>query len=96
MLDADLTGWLNCNKILLNVSKAETILFRNPRKKIYYDVRLRLSDKDLTFVKETNYLGINLDQHLNWKAQIDKLSKKLGKTNGIISKDILFLRKLAY
>ena len=32
------------------------------------------------------YLGINIDENLNWKQQISDIAIKLNKANGILSK----------
>ena len=78
--------WLCSNKIGLNVSKTETILFRHPKKKMNYDLKLKLHGKRLCLSQKTKYLGINIDQHLSWETQLDAVAKKLRKANGIISK----------
>ena len=33
-----------------------------------------------------NYLGMYIDKYLNWNQHIEELSKKLSRTNGILSK----------
>ena len=32
------------------------------------------------------YLGVNIDENLNWKQQISDIASKLNKANGILSK----------
>ena len=78
--------WLNSNKIKLNVDKTEIILFRHPTKKVEYDLKIKLQGKRLRFSRSTRYLGIEIDQHLDWKQHQNNLAKKLRKANGIISK----------
>ena len=63
--------WLCSNKFGLNVSKTETILFRHPKKKMNYDLKLKLHGKRLCFSQKTKYLGVHIDQHLSWKTQLD-------------------------
>ena len=41
----NLTNWLNANKISLNVSKTELILFKPRMKKLDFDLKLRLNSK---------------------------------------------------
>ena len=78
--------WLCANKISLNVSKTEVLLFRNIHKSINHNVGLKLNGKILNFSDSVKYLGVYLDSHLSWKTHFEMLSKKLGKTNGLISK----------
>ena len=43
------------------------------------------------FTSQTQYLGINIDENLNWKQQISDIPIKLKKENGILSKLIHFI-----
>lgn len=81
-----LLNWLNANKIGLNVDKTEVVLFREQRKKINYDVRLKLNGKRLFFTEDVRYLGVQIDQHLTWDSYLKSLAKKLRRANGSISK----------
>lgn len=81
-----LSHWLNANKIALNVTKTETILFRKPNQSINYDLKIKLRGKKLFFVDETIYLGVVLDKHLSWQKHINKICTKLIAANGAISK----------
>ena len=45
VVSSDLTNWLNANKISLNVSKTELILFKPRMKKLDFDLKLRLNSK---------------------------------------------------
>ena len=81
-----LSHWLHANKIAVNVTKTETILFRDPHKKFEYNVKLKLQGKLLKFTNQTKYLGVYIDENLNWKYQIDKLAMKLRQANGVLSK----------
>ena len=76
--------WLNSNKIKLNVEKTEIILFWHPTKKV--DDYLKIKLQGLRFSRSTRYLGIEIDQHLDWKQHQNNLAKKLRKENGIIEK----------
>jgi hypothetical protein len=78
--------WLNANKISLNVSKTDVILFRHKNKQINYDVRLKLNGNKLFFSPFVKYLGVLLDPHLSWKFHTSDLAAKLRRTNGAISK----------
>ena len=45
-----LVHWLHTNKIGLNVDKTEAILFRSAKKKVDYDLKLKLNGKKLQLV----------------------------------------------
>ena len=56
----NLTNWLNANKISLNVSKNELILFKPKMKKLDFDLKLRLNGKRIYPTKSVKYLGIKI------------------------------------
>ena len=75
--------WL---KISLNCDKTEMIIFRHPNKKINYDVKIKINGKKLQMSPYVKYLGIYLDEHLNWSHHTDILSAKLARANGMLAK----------
>ena len=81
-----LVSWLNANKISLNASKTEFVIFRSPWKRMDCIPRLKLFGKILTPSKSVKYLGVHLDEHLNWKVHTGVVAAKLRKANGAISK----------
>ena len=60
----NLPNWLNANKISLNVSKTELILFKPKIRKLDLDLKLRIYGKRLYPIKSVKYLGIKIDEHL--------------------------------
>ena len=61
-----LCSWLKANKISLNASKTELLLFRHPNKKLNYDLKIKIDGKKITPSDSVKYLGITIDCHLNW------------------------------
>ena len=78
----NLTNWLNANKICLNVSKTEVVLFKSSRKLTDVPLKLKLNGKRLYPTNSVKYLGINIDENLTWKQQISDKAQ----ANGILSK----------
>ncbi len=37
-------------------------------------------------VGDFNFLGLTINEHLNWKGHIDKLANKISKTMGVLNK----------
>ena len=81
-----LVDWLNANLISLNAGKTEFVIFRSKRKKIDYDIKLKLNGKRLFPSPFIKYLGLMIDENLSWNQHIDELSKKLNRANGMLSK----------
>ena len=88
-LDKDLKEllfWLNANKIVLNVAKTEVIFFKTKHKPCNIDLRLKLCRKRLYKTKYLRYLGINIDENLNWKIHMHDLASKLNRANAVLAK----------
>jgi hypothetical protein len=81
-----LCNWLKANKISLNCSKTELIIFRHPNKQINYNLKIKINGKKLMPSKFVKYLGIYIDPHLNWSHQVDSLSIKLSRAAGMLAK----------
>jgi hypothetical protein len=78
--------WLCANKLLLNVDKSNYVIFHPPQKKLNTNLQLIMYDKILGRENCIKYLGIFIDSNLNWKPQIDYITKKIKRNVGILSK----------
>ena len=82
----NLTNWLNANKISLNVSKAELILFKPKIRKLDFDLKLKLNSKRLYPTKSLKYLVIKIGENLNWIDHINDIAIKLNRANNMLFK----------
>lgn len=68
--------WLNVNKLKLNTKKIEYMIIS--KKKIATQTNVvKIGDDLISRVENVKYLGITIDEHLNFNKQMDILSKKL-------------------
>ena len=81
-----LTTWLNANKISLNAKKTEFIIFRTKSKSLYSSCHLKLQGTRIYPSKSVKYLGVHLDEHLDWKIHVSIVAKELQRANGALSK----------
>ena len=81
-----LVSWLKSNKISLNASKTEMLIFRHPNKIINYDLKIKMDGRRLYPSKYVKYLGILIDPHLNWSYNTELLAPKLNRAIGMLSK----------
>ena len=81
-----LYDWLCANRLSLNEGKTEFIVFRPPRRSPNLRITLKLHHTKLYESSKIKYLGIILDNKLNWKPHITELSKKLGRAVGLLYK----------
>ena len=59
--------WLLSNKLSLNVRKLNFIIFRPEKKKPPRKIKLEINCDPIEELESTKYLGVILDQNLNWK-----------------------------
>ena len=73
-------NWYNNNKLVVNAKKSNTLLVVSDKKPKTDDRELliTLNDTPLEQVDKCNYLGIQIDKHLKWEDQINKLCRGLG------------------
>ena len=95
----NVSNWMRINKLSLNVSKSEYMVIGHRRQlnKIGNDLPdLVLNNEVIKRLDKTRYLGINIDESLNWKEQYKAIQNKL--KGGLSSlrklKNILPQRKL--
>ena len=79
--------WLKANKLSLNADKSKLLIFHSKQRNIDFDnLVIKLDDFILKPSDYVKYLGIFIDKNLSWDFQIQQLSVKLSRANGIISK----------
>ena len=69
-----MSNWLNTNKISLNVSKTESIMFKPRTNKVDFDLKLKLNGKTLYSAKSVKYLGVKVDQSFTWNEHINDVA----------------------
>ena len=82
---ASLLEWLNANRLTLNVEKTFYMLFH--RKRIKTDnLKLIIGQSMLKQTSQCKYLGLIIDNKLNWAAHIAHVKSKISKCVGILIK----------
>ena len=82
----NIAEWLRANRIALNTDKTRTVLFRAPRKPLTRKMNFRISGQRIKVKTCAKYLGIIIDEFLNWKSHFNVLRTKLGRSIGLVSK----------
>ena len=80
-----ISNWLKANKLSLNAKKTKFMIFHMPQKKIEYPV-LQIDGAYIECVNDFNFLGITINNHLNWQSHTNKIANKISKTIGILNK----------
>ena len=67
------------------MKKTELVIFKHQRKKLDSPIKIKLSRKRLYPSKSVKYLGIKIDENLNWKQHIHDIAIKLNRANALLS-----------
>ena len=81
-----LNSWFAVNKISLNVSKTNYMIFGNKKIDKYMNIRVGINGISIDRVYNITFLGVTIDDKLNWKEHIKMIQSKLSKTTAIIYK----------
>ncbi len=75
-----LVDWFRANKLTLNLGKTNFILFK-PKSQTQNDIQITLSLGDVEIKRETvtKFLGMLLDEHLNFDSHVKHICSKLAK-----------------
>ena len=93
--------WLCVNKLSLNIPKTKFMLFHHRQRGIDNMIpTLKINNHEIERVKEFNFLGITIDENMNWNMHIQKIANKISRNLGCLNRLKRFLplctRKLLY
>ena len=77
----NMNEWFKANKLTINMSKTKYSIFVKPRSEIPNILNsITVNGTKISRVTDSKYLGLTLDDKLNWCKHIDELNEKLSKT----------------
>ena len=87
-----ISNWLAVNKLSLNASKSNYMVFHHKQKQCNPDSIpiLESNRTQIKLVKEFNFLGITINEYLDWNSHTIKIANKMSRAIGIMHK----LRKI--
>ena len=84
--------WLNINRLSLNVQKRKFMIFHNYQRDVEHFIpEIKINGQLVQRVTEFNFLGLTIDEHLNWKSHIQKVSNKVSRSIGVLNRLKKFL-----
>ena len=81
---ADISTWLKVNKLSLNIKKTHYMIFT--RKKLSHPLDLRIDNQNAHVTKTSKFLGVYIDDKLNWKTHISYVAGKVARGIGVLGK----------
>ena len=82
----NLAEWFKANKLSLNLSKTNYILFTTSLPVRALDITFSIGSHTIERVYNTKFLGVFIDDRLSWNIHINHVCLKLRKSLGIIRK----------
>jgi hypothetical protein len=82
-----LSNWFRANTLSLNVRKTNYILFGNKSKLCYdHNFHITIEGHLLERVTFTKFLGVYIDEDLNWKHHITHIALKISQNIGVLNR----------
>ena len=83
----NLTTWLRANRISLTTSKTKILLFRAKSKRnVTKHLNFRISGQYIPQKTQVKYLGLTINEHLDWDLYFSQLKKKLNHRIRLLAK----------
>ena len=79
-----LNEWFECNRLCLNVSKTNFIVFSTNSNVTHRHFDVKINGNSLERVMHTKFLGIIIDDKLSWQRHIEHVRNKVSKTIGVL------------
>ena len=81
----NISTWLKTNRLSLNIQKTKFMVF-HPKNKVIPNLKLTIDNISIERVKTFTLLGITIDERLSWKSHTEKISKKISKVVGVMTR----------
>ena len=81
-----LSTWLKANKLSLNLNKTHCMLFTLSAHTYAQPIPIVIDGTSIQRVQNTKFLGVHIDDKLNWSNHINHIASKLSRSIGILHK----------
>ena len=83
-----ISDWLAVNKLSLNTSKTKFIQFHHRQKTLNENdyLKLRINNSEIERVQEFNFLGLTINEYLDWSSHCNNIAFKISRTLGIMNR----------
>ena len=81
-----ISEWLSANRLSLNVGKSKLLYFTNNDRKKLQDINIKINDQILAEVTSAKYLGVYIDNKLQWNTHINNIKLRLSKGVSMLAK----------
>ena len=83
--------WLKAHKLTVNIKKTHYMMFHRTRIKLNTNFKILINSNIIDHTNNTKFLGVIIDNKMNWSAHIHYIKNKMSKSIGILFKIRNFL-----
>ena len=88
------SNWLIANKLSINIKKTNYMIFKSRQKKLNNpNLCMSIHSELIEQKRSIKFLGVFVDENLDWKEHIHIISGKISRSIGILSKSMFYLSK---
>ena len=80
-----IVNWLNANRLSLNIDKTNFMIFK-PKNKDIDNQNIQINGSKINCVDKAKFLGVVIDNKLNWSEHTKLVTQKISKGIGVIIK----------
>ncbi len=81
----NINDWLKSCKLSVNIAKYKYMVFHTPQKRVK-PFGLKIENTIVERVYEFNFLGLIMNENLNWKCHVNNIANKISNSTGILNK----------
>ena len=81
-----ISEWLSANRLSLNVGKSKLLYFTNNNRTVIQNIHIKINNQILAEVPNAKYLGVYIDNRLQWDTHINNIKLRLSKGVSILAK----------
>lgn len=82
----NLSNWLNANKMSMNLSKTELVMFKQRINKLDFYLKLKLNYERYLSIKSANHICNKIYEILTWNGHINDIAIKPSGANSMLYK----------
>ena len=83
---AKISDWLSANKLSLNVAKSKLLYYTNKNRNSLKNIKIKINGEVLNEVDDAKYLGVYMDNKLNWNVHTNHIKLRLSKGISMLAK----------
>ena len=83
---AKISDWLSANKLSLNVAKSKLLYYTNKNRNSLKNIKIKINGEVLNEVNDAKYLGVYMDNKLNWNVHTNHIKLRLSKGISMLAK----------